>query len=344
MITISIPDATRMKNGHWNINMMVNGERISITKKTRWEVEKEAFAIKLQAMYRKDFKQDMYGVVYGNKTLSKAIDDYIDERSNILSPTTINGYRTIQRNRFKSVMDKPMYSVTNWQEVVNKETKIISPKTLINSWAFIKSVLERNDIQVPYIALPQLPKKEQAFFEPEQVEIFTKAIIDNRYELCFLLGLHGLRRSEMLALEKKNIKNGYIHVETTLVNGDNGWEEKPTTKTKGSKRKVPILMDRVNELVSLAPDNEKLCPFRNISLSRVLQRIEEKNNLPIVTYHGLRHTFASICFHLGIPEQQTMEFGGWVTPDVMRKIYTHLASSDRIKAEEKLKDFFSDKA
>ena len=56
--------------------------------------------------------------------------------------------------------------------------------------------------------------------------------------------------------------------------------------------------------------------------------------------HGLRHSFASLAFHLGLTEQETMELGGWSDYNTMRKIYTHLAAADRLKSQNKMAAFF----
>ncbi|MCF0174062.1 MAG: hypothetical protein HUJ95_01860, partial [Bacteroidales bacterium] len=66
-------------------------------------------------------------------TLSEAIDEYIETRSNILSPATIRGYRIIQRARFTEYMPKPVNAPVDWQRAVNDEVKLCSPKTLKNA-------------------------------------------------------------------------------------------------------------------------------------------------------------------------------------------------------------------
>lgn len=65
------------------------------------------------------------------------------------------------------------------------------------------------------------------------------------------------------------------------------------------------------------------------------------NSLPEVGVQGLRHSFASLAYHLKLSEQETMQLGGWSDYKTMRKIYTHLAKVDRLKAENKITSFFS---
>jgi integrase len=61
----------------------------------------------------------------------------------------------------------------------------------------------------------------------------------------------------------------------------------------------------------------------------------------VVTNHGLRHSFASLCYHLGISERQLMQWGGWADYQTMHKIYIRLAASDESKAAEQLTGFFT---
>ena len=57
---------------------------------------------------------------------------------------------------------------------------------------------------------------------------------------------------------------------------------------------------------------------------------------------GLRHSFASLAYHLGWPEMQTMVVGGWSNYETVHKIYTHLAARDTNDAVDKMVKFFAD--
>ena len=48
----------------------------------------------------------------------------------------------------------------------------------------------------------------------------------------------------------------------------------------------------------------------------------------------------SLGYHLGIPEREMMELGGWSDNATMQKIYTHIAKADRLKNENKLVEYF----
>jgi integrase len=79
---------------------------------------------------------------------------------------------------------------------------------------------------------------------------------------------------------------------------------------------------------------------RDTTLNRHLARICEGAELPVVTLHGLRHSFASLAYHLRWTEKTTMRLGGWSTPDVVHEIYTHLAQADVDDDVERMRAFY----
>ena len=82
----------------WTVQLRIGGESISITRDTEKAAVAEAMAVKNGLMKAKTAK--------AKKTVTKAIDDYISDRSNVLSPATVRGYRFIQRGRFQTMMQR----------------------------------------------------------------------------------------------------------------------------------------------------------------------------------------------------------------------------------------------
>ena len=75
-----------------------------------------------------------------------------------------------------------------------------------------------------------------------------------------------------------------------------------------------------------------------------INRVCARNGLPQVGTHGLRHSFASLGYHLGVPELEMMQLGGWADNQTMIRIYTHSANADRVKAENAMAGFFAQNA
>ena len=64
-------------------------------------------------------------------------------------------------------------------------------------------------------------------------------------------------------------------------------------------------------------------------------------DLPVISLHCLRHSFASLAYHLKWGILTTMKLGGWSTPDCVQKIYTHLSSREENDDIKTMKEFFN---
>lgn len=106
---IKVPEPKQLPSGSWHIYLAA--EKRSVTETTKDRCIAKAKAVRA-------------GFVEQQKKLpaltwSKAIDAYIADRSESLSPETVRGYRVIQRNRFHNIMQKPMSAQVNWQAEIN---------------------------------------------------------------------------------------------------------------------------------------------------------------------------------------------------------------------------------
>lgn len=276
-------------------------------------------------------------------TLRQAIDKYIDARNNVLSPATIRGYRIIQRNAFPDVMDADISSVKDWQVVVNAESKRVKAKTVKNEWGLIQTVLCKNGIETD-VAIPQVIRNELQWLDYEQIKIFLDAIKDKPCEMGALFALHGLRRSELLAVTPNKIKGQVILVEgSAVVDTNNTLVRKEENKNSSSRREVPIMIPRLAELIKKhkGDPNE---PFLHYPTPNVLyvqiNRACRSASLPEVGVHGLRRSFASLAYHLGWSEHQTMYVGGWSNTQTIHDVYIKLAAADSAEDVQKMREYY----
>ena len=113
----------------------------------------------------------------GNVALTKAIDKHIEIRENILSPSTINGYREIQRNRFPGLMQKQIKDIDFFalQSAINDESEKVGRKTISNALTLVTAVLSDygREINIKKLRLPQKKKKPARYYEEaELIELF----------------------------------------------------------------------------------------------------------------------------------------------------------------------------
>ena len=333
------PTATRLPSGSWRCRVTVAGQTISIVRATKKAAETEAALIK--AEHRAGYKVQASG---GNVTLAAACRKYIDDRSSIISPSTLRGYETIVRTRFQSVMRTPLEKI-HWQAAVNAEAKLASPKTIKNAMSFIRTVYRSRGLDLPTVAVPAPDVKEKAFLDADQLAQFVAACRGNRHEIGLLLAVHGLRRSEVLGLEWPDVdlNNKTIRVRQSLVMGPDGVVRRQKNKNVASTRTVPIIVPRLLECLEAVPEADRtgaVVKCHPNTLNEAVNRICDSAALPHVALHGLRHAFASLCYSLGLSEMQCMRLGGWSDYQTMRRIYTHLGAADNKEAEDKLVEFF----
>ncbi|MBR5094127.1 MAG: site-specific integrase [Oscillospiraceae bacterium] len=273
-------------------------------------------------------------------TLGQAIDRYIADREKVLSPATVRGYKEIRKQRFQSSMVCRLSDI-QWQAVINEEAGEVSPKTIRNAWGLVRSAAAAQGVEPPAVRLPQKIKKERPWLDYEQIQSFLREINGRPGELAALLALHSLRRSELLALDKSDVdlKKLEIRVEAARVKGPDGMVTKDGAKTAAGRRVVPVMIGRLEELLKAAGEGPIITGNPNTSRKQINAACE-RAGLPLVGVHGLRHSFASLAYHLGWSEATTMQIGGWSDPGVVHGIYTHLAQGDKMRDVERMREYY----
>ena len=323
--SVKIPQPRQLPSGSWFVRVMVDGERIPITRDTEKECIAAAMAMKVGILQAKK-------VPLAEKTLTQAIDLWIDDNSTRLSPATVRGYRTCQRNGFKTLMRMRCKDITDAKiaSAINEECKHYSSKTVVNRWRFINQVLGWATKESHEPELPQVVEPDIEFLDDKQIDIFLKHIKGTKAEITALLALSSLRRSEIAALDwdKGSIDLTYrwIHVRGAMVpNEDHKFVTKETNKNTVSRRDVPIIDPLYEALKAVKNKHGRVVPVHPATMLTWINRACRDAGLPEVGCHGLRHSFASLCHILNIPAQAAMEIGGWADRATMDRIYTHVS-------------------
>ena len=336
------PSPKKLPSGSWNIYLRLGNEGISVTKPTKSECIKTAELIKAEYRNEKRAKQC-------NETLDIILTKYIDSRRSVLSPSTITGYETIRKNRFKKYMKKKISDIDDWQAVINAEVKDgLSPKSIRNNWGLVVSAMGYVGQPVPQVQLPAMIPATRTYLDNDQVKIFVAAIHGHPCEIPALLALHSLRRSEILGLtwDKIDLQSNTIRIEGSAVIGPDGkLTYKQTNKTRKSRRVIPIMIPALHDALDAVPEKDRVGLVYQKSPNLIWEQVNyicRKNGLPEPGVHGLRHSFATIAFSsdVGMTEREVMEIGGWESQQVVHGIYEHLSAQSRLKAENKFASFF----
>lgn len=336
---VKLPAITQLPSGSWRTRIYIDGHTVSITKPTYDECAAEYLALKHGVMDAQKASNKK------RKTLEEAVTAYIEQRVGHRSPATIAGYERNLRNTFQMAMNWNIYTTpdSKWQEAIREERrKGHSAKYIKNAWFLMAASIEAATGRRPEVNLYPNESEERQWLEPEQINTFVAAVKGTPVEIPALLCLSSLRRSEMLAVKWENVdlKKKTIRVQGATVRGSTGLVEKQQNKTDKSRRAVPIIPPLLSALEAVERTSGYVVTMGGDTALKQVNKICRENGLPEVGLHGLRHSFASLAYHLQIPEMIAAEIGGWNDLGTMHKIYTHLAQSDIAERAKAFSDYF----
>ena len=270
--------------------------------------------------------------------------------------TTVNGYRNIICNHMSPALGAVRLSDLT-PELINRyyqwlsDERGLSPNTVRKHHALLhtalraayrQGVLPANPAEraVP----PQATSTDVVYYTPDHLSRLLKKVQGHPLELPVKLACHlGLRRSEVLGLRWRDVdfKTGLISVRRVRTTVGYRVVEKPP-KTLDSCRTLSIgalggLLKLLRDLqaqrrrdgISCLPDDYLVLdregkPWHPNVLSTDLADFVSAHHLPPITFHGLRHTFASMANSARVPMYQISRAMGHSNPGITQRIYTHL--------------------
>lgn len=337
-------NAKKLPSGSWRVNAFIgvdeNGKQIrkSFTAPTKREAELMA------AQY---LTKKHHEAAPENMTLGQAIDKYIESKSNILSPSTIRGYRSIERNLNEAFRALPVAVLDNKtiQTAVNQYALNHSPKTVKNALGLIEAVLSvyQPDLRL-HISTPQKIKPELYIPTTEEVEKILQYVHGTNYEVPVMLAAFmGLRRSEIVALQWEDIdlEKRTMRVHRAVVMGDdNQWHEK-TTKTTASTRVLSMPKPVVEILQSTQKKQGLVCQIQAATItSKFPDRVMDAGVHPF-NFHCLRHYYASVLLSLNIPNKYAQQRMGHATDNMLKSVYQHLMEEKKTETDAAIDEYFN---
>lgn len=331
--------AKQLPSGSWRVQVW-DGElkkTVSFTSKLPGKAgksEAELMAREYQLGIRKRKEQ--------GKTVGECIDEYISLKEHILSPTTIAEYRRCRRSELAELCELSLNTIsqTTVQQHMNKLALSMRPKTVRNAHGLLASALA---VFLPDLRLnTTLPKVQKKMKQLPPVEDVLRAVIGSSVELpCLLAMWCSLRMSEVRGLKKSDIKDGIMTIHSAMVRVNNENVLKDSTKTVESTRRI-ALPQRIQALISaLPPEQEYLVPLTGQALYKRFTTLLQRQGVPHMSFHDLRHMNASVMLALGIPDKYAMERGGWSTNSTLKAVYQHTFSAERQAADAKIDNYFN---
>lgn len=326
---LKIPAPRQLPSGSWTVQLRREG--VNVTEPTEEACRTKALAIRAGFLEAEKALPRL--------TLGQLLDKYLEDRP-MLSPSTRRSYQCIRNSAFPGCMDKDIRSI-NWPRAVASESQRVAKKTLKNELGFVAAAYKEQKIPFDPVDLGVVPKADTPWLDYAQILTFVDAIRDTPVELPALLALHSLRRSEIFALRPEDID---LKAETISVSGATvytssaEWIRREENKSARSQRVVPIVIPRLLEI--LQDHTGDICALGD-GVRRQINRICAANDLPEVGLHGLRRSFASLAYHLGWSEEETMRHGGWSDWKTVHDFYLRLSEKDLSKPAKKMRRFYS---
>lgn len=342
---MKVPTPRQLPSGNWFIRLRLGGQDIPITERTRTDCLNRARIIKAEYLAGKEIQRKTLPPA-PDMTLRELLTSYIEKYRPVLSPATVRGYCVIRENRFQVVMDAKLRDIGSWQKVINAEIGSCSAKTLKSAWSLVRASLVDAGQPAPKVTLPQIVSKERPFLTADEIRRFVAAVRGSAFEIPILLGLHGLRRSEIAALDWKqvNLEAGRIRVEGALVPDETGkYVRKQTNKNNASRRTVPIMIPELRDALAAVSESDRKGPVVRCHINTIYKAVNaicEREGLPLIGAHGLRHSFASLGHFVGVPEHEMQLLGGWKDSGTMRRIYEHIEAESLLRAQNAMANFF----
>mgnify|MGYP002516459481 CR=1 FL=1 len=148
--------------------------------------------------------------------------------------------------------------------------------------------------------------------------------------LILLIAKTGLRFSEAIALTPED-----FDFSKQILSINKTWNYKEgggflPTKNKSSIRKIQIdwmIVSQFSNMVKQLPKNKPIFfndKIYNSTANDVLARYCKKNNLPVISMHGLRHTHASLLLFAGVSIASVAKRLGHSNMNTTEKTYLHI--------------------
>lgn len=246
-------------------------------------------------------------------TVDAAIDKYIESKTGVLSPSTIRGYRQMQKKYYDSIAKKKVKKLTSadLQYFVSSLSYDLSPKTTRNVYGLLTASIALFAPEMRFnVTLPMKSAKlSESPSEQQIMALFNGA--EDWLKKCIALGAFGgLRRGEIAALKYKDIKGQSVMIHSDFVQDEHKqWIYKEMPKTVKSVREVKIPLEVV-KLLGTGKPNDFVVGVMPEKITKGFYRLKKKYGIEIA-FHDTRHFYASICAVLGIPDIVAADFGGW---------------------------------
>lgn len=223
----------------------------------------------------------------------------------------------------------------------NRLTSIRSSFSAFLSWCELRYNIPNNlkKIQKPK---RRTQKTVMQFWTPEEFEKFISVVDNPTYRTMFYtLFFTGRRKGEVLALNANDVTTNYIIFDKTYSRKTTDKKGYRITSTKNEKRNKTFICEPLKYALSNYEPSAPFffggeSPIHENTLSHAFDRYISKAEVKRIRMHDLRHSFVSMCIHLGASVYVVADLIGDTVEQVL-KTYGHLYEEDKMKIINSIK-------
>lgn len=350
---ISYDDVRRIYYVSMDLGKDKDGKRLK-----RYQTYRTLYAARMGLRSFLTHREEEINTPRHDLTLADWLESWMD---NIVRPTraetTVYGYQKIIDNHLVPALGHvPLLKLTPMDiqqyYIQVQQTANLSSNTLRRHHDLLSSALRsavRQDkllvSPIDKVEPPRAKQKEASYYRPEELKRLYTLVEGHPLELCVkLAGSLGMRREEICGLKWEcvdlqrqllSIREARTAYGATVVQKE--------TKNRSSVRTLFLPDDlarllhmeqarqadwlrqgKLKEPSQFVVLNYQGRPYSPNALSVAFTRFVRTNDLPRVTLHGLRHSFATVASFQGVPLFDIGKALGHATPATTGKIYTHL--------------------
>lgn len=191
-------------------------------------------------------------------------------------------------------------------------------------------------------------KKDIMIMRPEEIRAFIDSTPSQRYRTLFLVGIMtGARQGELLGLKWSDLDltNKQLRIQRTYTKG-RFFNPKTRTSTRAIDL-APMVLSELKKWRLACPPNDMDLIFPNenggpINYSNMVNRhfspALQAAGLPVMRFHDLRHTYASLLIEQGENIKYIQTQLGHSSPMVTLNVYAHLMETRNQAAAERLEN------
>lgn len=320
------------------------------------QIRKQGFISKIDAI---EYAVKKYGEILtsrGTRIVNNQIrfHDYakswlLDKGNSGLRESTIDRYNDELRLRLipyfghYKLVDLEKIHLRNF--IADFQRAGVKMSAIVPAVGLFKSIIRQaeSDDLIPYRGISQIPtprykQKEPKFWDRDQIHQFLEATKNHKYHALWKLTLFtGMRAGEISGLKwdavhlDKTLGGHTGFIEVKRIYNQNSEKMEETTKN-GSERLIPLLPEAYEALSLLQklPNKGEFVFGGNRNLNsrhfsyQLKVAIKRNTDLPVINFHGLRHSCCSLLDSSGMSRRVVSEILGHKTAAVTER-YSHVS-------------------